>query len=104
MDHLVGLDVSVRETSLCVGDANGTRPKEVRVPTEPEAVAAVLAAGGFAPRRVGLEAGPMSQWLCAELAARGLPVICVKAHPMRAALAAQREPRPTATTRAASRR
>lgn len=90
MDHFVGLDVSVRETSLCVVDASGTRLKETRVPTEPEAIAAVLEAGGFTPRRVGLEAGPMSQWLYAELAVRGLPVICVEAYHMRAALAAQR--------------
>ncbi len=90
MDHYVGLDVSVRETSVCVVDETGTRLKEARVPTEPEAIASLLAEAGFACKRIGLEAGPMSQWLYAELAAAGLPVICVEARHMRSALSAQR--------------
>lgn len=90
MDHYVGLDVSVRDTSVCVVDETGKLLKEARVPTEPEAIASLLAKGGFACKRVGLEAGPMSQWLYAELAASGLPVICVEARHMRSALAAQR--------------
>jgi len=90
MDHFVGLDVSVRETSVCVVDETGKLLKEARVPTEPEAIASLLARGGFTCKRVGLEAGPMSQWLYAGLAATGLPVICVEAQHMRAALSAQR--------------
>ena len=90
MDDYVGLDVSVRETSVCVVDETGKLLKEARVPTEPEAIACLLAKSGFACKRVGLEAGPMSQWLYAELAAAGLPVICVEAQHMRSALAAQR--------------
>lgn len=90
MDHYVGLDVSVRETSVCVADENGKVLKEVRVPTEPEAIASLLANGSYTCKRVGLEAGPMSQWLYAKLAAAGLPVICVEAQHMRSALAAQR--------------
>ena len=86
----VGLDVSVRETSVCVVDETGKLLKEARVPTEPEAIASLLAKGGFACKRVGLEAAPMSQWLYAELAAAGLPVICVEAQHMRSALSAQR--------------
>ena len=90
MDHYVGLDVSVHETSVCVVDETGKLLKEARVPTEPEAIASLLAKGGFACKQVGLEAGPMSQWLYAELAAAGLPVICVEAQHMRSALSAQR--------------
>ncbi len=90
MDHYVGLDVSVRETSVCVIDETGRLLKEAKIPTEPEAIASLLAKGGFACKRVGLEAGPMSQWLYAELAAVGLPVICVEAQHMRSALSAQR--------------
>lgn len=63
MDHYVGLDVSVRETSVCVVDETGKLLKEAKVPTEPEAIASLLTKGGFACKRVGLEAGPMSQWL-----------------------------------------
>lgn len=90
MEHYVGLDVSVRETSVCVVDETGKLLKEAKVPTEPEAIAGLLAKGGFTCKRVGLEAGPMSQWLYAKLAAAGLPVICVEARHMRSALAAQR--------------
>jgi len=90
MDYYVGLDVSVRETSVCVIDETGKVVKEARVPTEPGAIVSLLAKGGYTCKRVGLEAGPMSQWLYAELAAAGLPVICVEAQHMRSALSAQR--------------
>jgi len=90
MDHYVGLDVSVRETSVCVVDETGKLLKEAKVPTEPGSIASLLAKGSYVCKRVGLEAGPMSQWLYAELAAAGLPVICVEAQHMRSALAAQR--------------
>ena len=90
MDHYVGLDVSVRETSVCVVDETGKLLKEAKVPTEPGSIASLLAKGGYVCKRVGLEAGPMSQWLYAELAAARLPVICVEAQHMRSALAAQR--------------
>lgn len=90
MDHYVGLDVSVRETSVCVVDETGKVLKEAKVPTEPDVIASLLAKGDYACKRVGLEAGPMSQWLYAELAAAGLAVICVEAQHMRSALSAQR--------------
>jgi transposase len=90
MEHFVGLDVSVRETSLCVVDHVGKIVKEARVPTEPGAIVALLGKGNFGPKRVGLEAGPTSQWLYAGLAEAGLPVICVEAQHMRSALSAQR--------------
>ena len=90
MEHFVGLYVSVRETSVCVIDGTGKLLKEAKVPTEPEAITSLLAKGDYACKRVGLEAGPMSQWLYAGLAAAGLPVICVEAQHMRSALAAQR--------------
>jgi transposase len=40
-------------------------------------------------KRIGLEAGPLSQWLYSALAEAGLPVICVETRHMRAALKAQ---------------
>lgn len=95
MDHF-GPDVSVRETSLCVVDETGTQLREARVPTEPGAIASLLAEAGLACKRIGLEAGPTSQWLCAEPAAAGLPVIWVEARLMCSAPSARRVPRPTA--------
>jgi transposase len=62
---------------------DGEAVEGAKVPTEPGSIASLLAKGGYVCKRVGLEAGPMSQWLYAELAAAGLPVICVEAQHMR---------------------
>ena len=48
MDHYVGLDVSVRDTSVCVVDETGKLLKEAKLPTEPGVIAALLAKGDFA--------------------------------------------------------
>jgi transposase len=40
-------------------------------------------------KRIGLEAGPLSQWLFSALGEAGLPVICVETRHMRAVLKAQ---------------
>ena len=89
MDHYAGLDVSIKETSVCVIDGTGHVVREVKVPTEPEAILAVLSDEDFNIKRIGLEAGPLSQWLYGELAEAGLPMICVETRHMRAALSAQ---------------
>ena len=50
---------------------------------------AVLKNPGYHFKRIGLEAGPLSQWLFSALAEAGLPVICVETRHMRAVLKAQ---------------
>ena len=89
MQHYVGLDVSVKETSVCIVDKAGKVIREVKVATEPEAILAVLTEEALAIERIGLEAGPLSQWLYSALAEAGLPVICVETRHMKAALSAQ---------------
>jgi len=89
MDHFAGLDVSVKETSLCIVDDAGRIVREVKVASEPEALLAVLTNPACHFKRIGLEAGPLSQWLFKALAEAGLPVICVETRHMRAALKAQ---------------
>jgi len=89
MEHYAGLDVSVKETSVCVIDGAGKTIREVKVATEPAAILAVLLDDAFAVERIGLEAGPLSQWLYSGLAERGLPMICVETRHMKAALSAQ---------------
>ena len=59
MNHYAGLDVSIKETSVCVIDGAGQVVREFKVPTEPEAILAVLADEAFAIERIGLEAGPL---------------------------------------------
>lgn len=89
MEHYAGLDVSIKETSVCVIDDAGRVVREVKVPTEPDAILVVLTDEAFSIQRIGLEAGPLSQWLYSELAEAGLPMICVETRHMRAALSAQ---------------
>jgi transposase len=89
MDHFAGLDVSVKETSVCIVDDTGKIVREVRVASEPEALLAVLASPAYHFKRIGLEAGPLSQWLFSAFAEEDLPVICVETRQMRAVLKAQ---------------
>jgi len=89
MDHFAGLDVSVKETSICIVDDTGKIVREVKVPSEPEALLQVLMNPAYHFKRIGLEAGPLSQWLFSALAEAGLPVICVETRHMRAVLMAQ---------------
>jgi transposase len=89
MDHFAGLDVSVKETSVCIVDDTGRIVREAKVASEPEALLAVLKNPAYHIKRIGLEAGPLSQWLYSALAEAGLPVICVETRHMRAVLKAQ---------------
>jgi len=89
MDHFAGLDVSVKDTSVCIVDSTGKIIREVKVASEPDALLAVLTNPAYHFNRIGLEAGPLSQWLFSALADAGLPVICVETRHMRAVLQAQ---------------
>ena len=89
MDHFAGADVSVKETSVCIVDDTGKIVREVKVASEPEALLAVLKDPTYRFKRIGLEAGPLSQWLFSALAEAGLPVICVETRHMQAVLKAQ---------------
>jgi transposase len=90
MDHFAGLDVSVKETSVCIVDDTGRIVREAKVASEPEALLQVLITNPtYHFKRIGLEAGPLSQWLFSALAGAGLPVICVETRHMRAVLQAQ---------------
>src|SRR6266403_540633 len=89
MVHFVGLDVSVKATSVCVVDDAGKVILEQKVPTEPAAIIALLNSLGVTFGRIGIEAGPLSQWLFNALTAAELPVICVETRHMKALLMAQ---------------
>ncbi len=89
MDHFAGLNVSVKETSVCIVDDMGRIVREVKVASEPEVLLPVLKNTPYHFKRIGLEAGPLSQWLFSALAEAGFPVICVETRHMRAVLKAQ---------------
>jgi transposase len=71
MDYFAGLDVSVKETSVCIVDDAGKIVREARVASETEALLQVLTNTLYRFKRVGLEAGPLSQWLYSCLAEAG---------------------------------
>src|SRR5262249_3146641 len=72
MDHFAGLDVSVKETSVCIVDDTGRIAREVKVASEPDSLLQVLTNPAYHFKRIGLEAGPLSQWLFSTLAEAGL--------------------------------
>ena len=74
MQHHAGIDVSSELSSVCVVDATGRIVREAKVASEPEALIACLRGLGLELARVGLEAGPLSQWLYAAMRDAGLPV------------------------------
>jgi transposase len=75
VDHYAGLDVSLELTSVCVVDAQGQVVCEAKVASEPEALVRFLCAQELEIGRVGLEAGPLSQWLHAGLLAAGFDTV-----------------------------
>ena len=89
MVHFAGLDVSVKTTSVCVVDDAGKVILEKKIPTEPADIIALLTSLGVTYGRIGIEAGPLSQWLVNALMAADLPVICVETRHMKALLTAQ---------------
>lgn len=74
MDQYAGIDVSLEASHLCVVDGQGKVLKEARVASEPDALIAWFASYGAPIVRIGLEAGPLSQWLYAGMKAAGLAV------------------------------
>ena len=89
MVHFVGLDVSVKATSVCVVDDAGKVILEQKVPTETADIIALLTSLGVTFGRIGIEAGPLSQWLVNALTAVDLQVVCVETRHMKAWLTAQ---------------
>ena len=89
MELYVGMDVSLKETSICVVDDSGDIVTEGTVISEPAAIAEFIKAKADGAKRIGLETGPTTTWLWHELRALGLPVICIDARHAKAALSMQ---------------
>lgn len=89
MEHYVGLDVSLKETAICVVDRSGRIVSEKTVASDPEAIAAFVISKAPGAVRVGLETGPTATWLWAELKRLGLPIICIDARHAKAVLKMQ---------------
>src|SRR3712207_5168397 len=88
MDHYVGIDVSLELSSVCILDATGQIVKEAKVASEPEALITVLTRLGLPLTRIGVEAGPLSQWLHAALVKAGFQAVLLETRHVKAALSA----------------
>src|SRR6516165_5985432 len=82
----VGLDVSLKETSICVIDDVGKIVWRGRTESTPEAIASAVKQHAPHAVRIGLESGQLSSWLFHGLKVAGLPVICIDARHAKAAL------------------
>ena len=88
MEHYAGLDVSLELTSVCIVDAQGGIVCEAKVASDPEALTHFLRVQELPITRVGLEAGPLSQWLHAGLIAAGFETVLLETRHVKAALSA----------------
>src|SRR6185369_5330961 len=88
MEHFAGIDVSLKDSSICVVDAAGRIVREAKVASEPEALVAWFRGLGLKVTRIGLEAGPLSQWLHAGLSEAGLETVLLETRHVQAALSA----------------
>src|SRR5918998_78756 len=88
MDHYVGIDVSLELSSVCILDAAGQIVKEAKVASEPEALTTFLTRLGLPLTRIGLGAGPLSQWLHAALVEAGFETVLLETRHVKAALSA----------------
>jgi transposase len=88
VEHYAGIDVSLQQSSVCVVDATGRIVREAKVASEPEALVDFFRRLGLPLTRVGLEAGPLSQWLHAGLTAAGYEAVLLETRHVKAALSA----------------
>ncbi len=89
MKYYVGLDVSLKEVSVCVVDVDGIVIAEGKVATAANEILSWIEDRVGMVERVVHESGPLSIWLTRELAARGAPVVCIDARAAHKALSAR---------------
>lgn len=85
MNYYAGIDVSLEYSSVCVVDADGRIIREAKVLSEPDALIEWFARQDLAIERIGLEAGPLSQWLYAAMVTAKLAVELLETRHVRTA-------------------
>jgi len=86
MNKYAGIDVSLEVSSVCVVDGEGRVLREGKVASDPACLANWFGGLGFELSEIGLEAGPLSQWLYAGLSQAGLPVTLLETRRVRDAV------------------
>ena len=85
MEQFAGIDVSLDSSSVCTVDRTGRVVREAKVASEPEALIAWFYEVGFGLERIGMEAGPLSQWLHTGMREAGLAVELLETRHVRTA-------------------
>lgn len=83
MSYYTGSDVSLEVSHFCIVDTAGSIVKEARVASEPEAIITRFEGLGLEMTAIGLEAGPLSQWLYAAMIEAKLPVVLLETRQVR---------------------
>src|SRR5436305_9259269 len=88
VEHHAGIDVSLELSSVCVVDGRGKIVREAKVASEPDALVSFFKGLGLPVKLIGLEAGPLSQWLHAGLKRAGFETVLLETRHVKAALSA----------------
>ena len=88
MDVYIGVDVSQASTAVCVLGEQGGIVTEAPVASTPDALVSFIQKLPFGIVPVGLEAGPLSQWLHKGLTEAGFEAVLMETRQVKAALKA----------------
>jgi transposase len=86
MHYYAGLDVGLKSTFICVVDSEGKQVYECEVASDAEVINRKLSSFNLTYAKVGLETGQLSIHLSKALRAKGLPLVCMDARQVAAAL------------------
>lgn len=82
MTHYIGLDVSMKETSICIVTEKGKLVYQGTEQTNPSLLAKHIQERNLVIEKIGIESGSMSHWLVSGMQKLGLPAICIDARQM----------------------
>jgi len=82
MKHYIGLDVSMKETSICIVDEKGKIVYEGTEESNPSLLANHIQKQNLIIEKIAMESGSLSHWLVSEMQKLNFPLICVDARQM----------------------
>ncbi len=86
MSYYVGLDISMKETVICIVNEKGESVHRGKAKTDPEKITQHLMSTKFKLEKIGIESGSLSHWLVDKLKEKALPAICIDSRKMAAIL------------------
>lgn len=89
MKYYAGLDVSLKEISICVVDREGTVFERGSAPADAEGIASWFKNRSLKPEKIVHESGQLSIWLQRGMVEIGLPAICIDARKAHKSLSAR---------------